>query len=277
MGPFLPGIIHIPAPYCYRCSLGLTYPHCKLQCAKIIEDIINFSTSREVAAFIAEPILGVGGIVPPPMEYFTEVKKILDKYEVLLILDEVQTGLGRTGKMWGCQTYNVKPDVITIAKALGNGWPIAAVVASDPIGNSFEKGDHFSTWGGNPVMCTAASATIDYIVDHKLWENARDVGSLLLKQLAELEENYEIVGEVRGKGLMVGIEIVKEKKSKEPALEECKEIRKLCHDNGLIVGVGGLWSNVLRIQPPLTIKEEHVEQGIDILEMAVSTVNKQFK
>lgn len=271
MGPYLSGIVHVPAPYCYRCSLGLEYPACGLQCAKIIEDIINFGTCRDVAAFMAEPIMGIGGKITPPDDYFQKVKQILDKYGIALILDEVQTGLGRTGKMWGAETYNVQPDIVTLAKALGNGWPIAAVIASKPIGDSFETGDHFSTWGANPVMCAAASASIDYITENRLWENAAKMGDLLLKRLKECEK-YNMIGEVRGKGLMIGVEIVKNKKSKEPGVDECKKLRKACSDNGLIVGSGGFWSNVIRIQPPLTIKKHHVEEGAEIFEKAVKKV-----
>jgi len=275
MSPYAPGAVHVPAPYCFRCSLGLKYPQCGIQCAKMIEDIINFGSSRDVAAYIAEPILGVGGIVTPPDEYFQEVKKVLDKYGILLILDEVQTGLGRTGKLWGAEAYKVKPDLITLAKALGNGWPISAVVASGQIGDSFEPGDHFSTWGANPVMCAAAGATIDYIVENKLWENAEKTGTLLLRRLKEMESEHEIVGEARGKGLMLGVEIVKNKKTKEPISDKCKEIRKLCADYGLVLGIGGFWANVIRIQPPLTIREEHVDKAMEAFEKAVKEVEKQ--
>jgi len=276
MSPYAPGAVHVPAPYCYRCSLGYEYPQCHVQCAKMIEDIINFGSMRDVAAYLAEPILGVGGIVTPPDEYFQEVKKILDKYGILLILDEVQTGFGRTGKLWGAEAYKVKPDVITLAKGLGNGWPISAVVASGQIGDSFEPGDHFSTWGANPVMCAAAEATIDYIMENRLWKNAEKTGTLLMKRLKEMESEQEIVGEARGKGLMVGVEIVKNKKTKEPSSDKCKEIRKLCADYGLIVGIGGFWTNVIRIQPPLTIKVEHVDEAMEVLEKAVKEVEKQI-
>jgi 4-aminobutyrate aminotransferase/(S)-3-amino-2-methylpropionate transaminase len=277
MGPWLPGVIHIPAPYCYRCSLNLKYPDCQLQCAKMIEHIINFSTSRNVAALVIEPILGVGGIVVPPEGYFQEVKRVLDKHRILLVLDEVQTGFGRTGKMWAAETYKVQPDVMTLAKALGNGWPIAAVVASDPIENSLEVGDHFSTWGASPVMCAAALATIDFIVEHKLWKNAAKMGNLMLTRLKELESTYNIIGEARGKGMMIAIEIVKNQTSKEPAVDECKAIRSICANSGLIIGVGGFWSNVIRIQPPLTIGEENVEEGLNILEEAIRGVDQQAR
>jgi 4-aminobutyrate aminotransferase-like enzyme len=269
MGPWLPGVVHAPAPYCYRCSLGDEYPGCGLQCAKMVEDTINFATSRDVAAFVAEPILGVGGIVTPPDGYFREVKRVLDAHGVLLVLDEVQTGLGRTGRLWGSESYQVTPDVITLAKALGNGWPIAAVVAADPIGDAFEPGDHFSTWGAHPVMCAAAKASLDVIVERRLWDNAARRGEQLRRGLEELRDGCDVIGEVRGKGLMIGVEIVETRATKAPSVERCSAIRAWCARRGLIVGQGGFWSNVLRIQPPLTIGPEHVEAGLRVLSAAV--------
>jgi 4-aminobutyrate aminotransferase-like enzyme len=243
----------------------------------MIEDIITFSTSGDVAAFIAEPILGVGGIVTPPDDYFKEVKKILERHGILLILDEVQTGFGRTGRMWGAEIYEVQPDMITLAKSLGNGWPISAVVASDPVGDSLKHGDHFSTWGAHPVMCAAANATIDYIVENRLWENAAKMGREFLKWLREIKDNCSIIGEVRGKGLMLGVEIVKAKESKDSAVEECKMLRRLCADKGLLVGVGGFWSNVIRIQPPLTIRKENIDEGMEVFEKAARSVEEKLR
>jgi 4-aminobutyrate aminotransferase-like enzyme len=238
----------------------------------MIRDIVAFSTSGDVAAFLAEPILGVGGIVTPPDDYFREVKRLLDEEAILMVLDEVQTGLGRTGKMWGAETYDVQPDVITLAKALGNGWPISAVLARNPIGDAFMPGDHFSTWGGNPVMSAAACAALDYLLEHRLWENAAKMGTKMLDRLREIEHTHEIIGEVRGKGLMIGVEVVQTKASKTPAPEKCKLIRQRCAENGLIVGAGGFWSNVIRIQPPLTISNDAVDAGVAIFKKAVKTV-----
>lgn len=274
MGPWLPGIVHVPTPYCYRCSLGLEYPDCNLQCVTMIHDIIDFSTSSDVGAFLAEPILGVGGIVTPPDDYFREVKNLLDEEGILLVLDEVQTGFGRTGKMWGAETYDVQPDVITLAKALGNGWPISAVLAKNPIGDAFMPGDHFSTWGGNPVMSAAALASLDYLLEQRLWVNAAKMGTKMINLLREIEPTYEIIGEVRGKGLMIGVEIVQTKTSKTPAPDKCKLIRQHCADKGLIVGAGGFWSNVIRIQPPLTISTDNVDVGVNIFEDAIKAVAK---
>jgi 4-aminobutyrate aminotransferase/(S)-3-amino-2-methylpropionate transaminase len=270
IGPSAPGVYYAPYPYCYRCPLGLEYPGCNIQCAKMVESIINFSTSRDVAGLIAEVIQGVGGIVTPPDEYFQELKKVLDKYDIPLILDEVQTRLGITGKMWGSETYNVEPDVITTAKAVANGWPFGVTLAEKEIADSLEAGDHYSTFGGNPVMCAAAIATIDYIIENRLWENVEKMGALLMKGLKEMESKYEIVGETRGRGLMIGVEIVKDKRTKEPGIEESGHIRRLCADYGLIIGAGGWWKNVIRIQPPMTVRQEHIGQALDILESAIA-------
>jgi len=273
LGPYAAGAIQVPAPYCYRCVLGLVYPECGLQCAKMIEAFIEHGTQGDVAAFFAEPISGVGGIVTPPQDYFKEVKKILDRHGILLALDEVQTGLGRTGKLWGSETFEVRPDIVTLAKALGNGYPIAAVLAAPNLTDALKPGDHYSTWGANPVMCAAASATLDYITENRLWENADRIGQLILRGLRELEEHYGLIGDVRGRGLMIGVEIVKDKKSKEPGPEECAALRRSCADKGLIVGTGGWYRNVIRVQPPLVIKEEHVDEGLKAFEEALKVVD----
>jgi 4-aminobutyrate aminotransferase-like enzyme len=269
LGPSISGIHYAPTPYCYRCGLGLEYPACKLQCAKMIEDIINFSTSRDVAAFMAETIQGVGGKVTPPDDYFQEVKKILDKYQILFILDEVQTRLGQTGKLWGAETYGIVPDVITTAKAIANGWPMSLVIAKADVADSLELGDHYTTFGANPVMCAAASVTIDCVVQDRLWEKAERLGGMTMKRLNEMKEKYEIIGDVRGKGMMIGVELVKSKKTKEPATDLAKKIREQCTKHGLIVGLGGWWNNVIRIQPPLSVKEEHINEALEIFEKVV--------
>ncbi len=274
LGPSVPGMYYAPAPYCYRCPLGLSYPGCDTACVTFVESMINHSTSRDVAGFIAEPIQGVGGIVTPPDDYFSRLKQILDKYAIPLILDEVQTRLGMTGKLWGAQAFNVEPDVITTAKAIANGWPLSVVVAKTDVADSLQAGDHYSTYGGNPVMCAAALATIDYIFEHRLWENAQAMGARLMAGLRQIQEASGIVGEVRGKGLMIGVEIVSDKQSRAPSAKMAGAIRSLCADYGVIVGLGGWWKNVIRIQPPMTIREEHVEEGLSKFAKAVSEVEK---
>jgi len=272
LGPYMAGAIQVPAPYCYRCPLGLESLECGLQCAKMVETFIEHATQGDVAAFFAEPISGVGGIVVPPRDYFKDVKKVLDRQGVLLALDEIQTGLGRTGKLWGAEAFEVQPDIMTLAKALGNGYPIAAVLAKSSLADALEPGDHYSTWGANPVMCAAASATLDYVMENRLWENADRMGQRMLRGLRELER-YDVVGDVRGMGLMIGVEIVKDKRTKEPDPEECFALRKACADKGLILGAGGWYRNVIRIQPPLVIGEEHVNEGLKIFEDALRDVD----
>ena len=273
LGPYAAGAIQVPAPYCYRCCLGLEYPECGLQCAKMVGSFIEQATQGDVAAFFAEPISGVGGIIVPPDDYFKEVKRILDRYGVCLALDEVQTGLGRAGRLWGAEVYDAEPDLVTLAKALGNGYPIAAVLAKNRLADSLEAGDHFTTWGANPVMCAAALATVNYIVDNRLWENAERTGRLLLQGLKDLESRFELIGEARGKGLMIGVEVVKDKRTREPAPQACTAIRRLCAERGLIVGAGGWYRNVIRIQPPLVITTDHVSQALEVFEGAVKAVS----
>ena len=274
LGPYASGAIQVPAPYCYRCPLGLEHPQCGLQCAEMMEAFIEHATQGDVAVFFAELVSGVGGIVVPPQDYFKKVKKILDRYDILLALDEVQTGLGRTGRLWGSEIYGVQPDIMTLAKALGNGYPIAAVLAKPELADALEPGDHYSTWGANPVMCAAASATLDYIMENRLWENAERMGDNMLRRLKELEKSYDIVGDVRGQGLMIGVEIVKDKGTKEPGTEECSTLRRRCAERGLIVGAGGWYRNVIRVQPPLIIGEEHVDEGLSVFEEALRDTQK---
>lgn len=275
MGPYLGGVAFAPAPYCYRCPLGLEYPKCGIQCAKMVSDVISFSTSGGVAAFIAEPIMGEGGIIVPPPEYFTEVKKILDKNDILYIADEVQSGFGRTGRMFGFQHYGARPDIVCMAKAIADGFPLGACTAREEIGKSFEPGDHLSTFGGNPVSCAAALANIDFIRKEKLPEKAAEDGEYALRKLNQLAKDCDLIGEVRGKGLMIGIELVKDRDSKTPASEEAGKIRDMCREKGVLIGHGGVKSNVIRIQPPLVIAREQLDLILNTVEQSIDAVTKQ--
>jgi len=274
MGPYLSGVSFAPPPYCYRCFLGQEYPGCGLQCAKMIEDLINYSSSNSVAAFIAEPILGEGGIIVPPKEYFRKVEKILDKYGILFVDDEVQTGFARTGKMFGIEHYSVDPDIITTAKGIADGFPLGACTAREDIGNAFEPGDHLSTFGGNPVSCAAALANIEFILKEKLPEQTADKGRHLTKQLNELKEKYNLIGEIRGKGLLIGVELVKDQKKKTPAAEETAKIRDMCREKGVLLGHGGVKGNVLRIQPPLVIDGQQMNKVVQALDESFKAVKK---
>src|SRR5215813_15628943 len=218
------GIVHALNPYCYRCPLGKTYPDCGVACAKDVEAVIQTTTSGQIAAFIAEPIQGVGGFITPPKEYFKIVFKIVKQYGALFITDEVQTGWGRTGKKWfGIEQWEVLPDMITSAKGMANGVPIGLTVTTPEIARSFQ-GANIATFGGNPVTSVAAKATIELIEEENLLENAHVVGNYFRSKLEELQQKHTLIGDVRGMGLMQALELVKDRKTKEPALEATTQV-----------------------------------------------------
>jgi len=227
IGPYLSGVSFAYPPYCYRCPFEKEYPDCDLLCARTVRDVIEYCTSKGVAAFIAEPVMGEGGIIPPPPEYFKIVKEILDDYGILFIADEVQSGFGRTGKLFAIEHYDVEPDIMTLAKGIADGFPISACVTRVDIGNSFEPGDHLSTFGGNPVSAAAALANIDIMLRDNLPKKAAEKEEYIMKRLEEMKERYVIIGDVRGKGLMIGIELVKDREKKTPAKEETRRVRDL--------------------------------------------------
>jgi len=263
----VPGVHHIANAYCYRCPFGLTYPSCDLKCAKDAEEAIQTMTSQgRVAAFLAEPIQGVGGFIVPPKEYFKEIVGIIRKYGGLFISDEVQTGWGRTGgKMFGIEHWGVDPDIMTFAKGMANGVPIGATIATPEVADSM-KGNTISTFGGNPVTCTAARATIEVIEEDNLVENARVMGARLREGLNALKDKYPVIGDVRGMGLMQGMELVGEKK--QPDAESAKRLMELTKINGLLVGKGGTYGNVLRVAPPLNVNKDQIDQALKVLDQS---------
>jgi 4-aminobutyrate aminotransferase len=262
------------APYCYRCPLGLAYPDCGVACAEDLRNVIETTTTGEPAAMIAEPIQGVGGFVTPPSEYFGIVKGILDEFGIPFISDEVQTGFGRTGDtFWGIDGYNVQPDAIVCAKGLGNGMAIGAVVGRADMVDSL-RANSISTFGGNPLATTYALANLDHIEENGLQHNARRVGKYLYEGLKELEDRYDVVGEVRGKGLMIGVEMVKDGESKAPHADGANRAMEACKERGLLVGRGGLYGNVLRISPPLVITEEDAARAIETLDVAFGEIQR---
>ena len=271
-GPYMAGCTFLPTPYCYRCFFELEYPKCHLRCARALEDIIRFNTYDSVAAFIAEPVQGEGGIIVPPDDYFVEIDKILKKHGILLLIDEVQSGFGRTGKMFGIEHYGVEPDIMTMAKGIAAGFPLSAFIAREEIADSFKPGDHLSTFGGNPVSCAAAVANIAYLQGEKVVENSAKKGVWLKGKFEELKDKHSRIGEVRGKGLMIGIELVNDRTSKTPASEEAKKVRDYCLSQGLLIGLGGVFNNVLRFQPPLVIGQDQLEQAVTILDRALGQV-----
>jgi 4-aminobutyrate aminotransferase-like enzyme len=269
-----PAIRHAMAPYCYRCPLKLKPENCGTACAQDVEEVIKTTTSGRPAAFIGEPILGVGGFITPPREYWPIVADTVKRHEGVFISDEVQTGWGRTGGKWfGIEQYGVKPDIIVAAKSLGNGHPIGATVVRAPIADSF-KGLTIATFGGNPVTMAAAKAVVDAIAADRLMDNAATVGGHLRSRLDAFTEKHETVGEVRGMGLMQGIELVKDKQSKDPAPNVAAATMEAAKDRGLIIGKGGLYGNVLRISPALNVTREDADQAADIIDQALAEGSK---
>lgn len=264
------GIHFAPNAYCYRCPLGKKYPECDLACANAVEDVIKYSTSGNVAAYIAEPIQGNAGIITPPPGYFKRVKEILDQHHILLIVDEVQTGFGRTGKMFGIENYGIVPDIMSVAKALGNGTPISAFIASAKVADTYTK-PGASTLGGNPVSSAAALATLDYLESHQLKENAIARGAQLRAGLEELQKKHPIIGDIRGLGLMLGAEFVHPDKS--PAADELDVVLEEMKDRGFIIGKNGLERNVMAFQPPLVISEENINLILNHLEDVLTKLN----
>lgn len=266
------GVVHAMNPYCYRCPLGKTYPDCGVACASDVEQVIQTSTSGQIAAFLAEPIQGVGGFITPPKEYFKIVFKIVKSYGGLFIADEVQTAWGRTGKRWfGIEHWEVTPDIITSAKGLANGAPVGVTMTSPEIAASF-KGLQISTFGGNPVTSVAAKATIDLIEEDRLMDNADTVGSYYRAGLEVLKEKFDCIGDVRGMGLMQAIELVKDRQTKEPAPEITNQFMEECRTRGLLVGKGGLYGNVVRTSPPLNISTADVDEALGAMDQALAAV-----
>ncbi|MBZ5551446.1 MAG: aspartate aminotransferase family protein [Acidobacteriia bacterium] len=269
-----PGIVHAVNAYCYRCPFGLTYPSCEVKCAQDMEETIRTTTSGKIAAFIAEPIQGVGGFITPPKEYFKIATDIVRKYGGLFISDEVQTAWGRTGGKWfGIEHWGVEPDLITSAKGLGNGAPVGVTIAKPQIADSL-KGLTISTFGGNPITMTQAKAVLDFIEENKLKENCTVVGAHLRDRLLELQKKYPMIGEVRGMGLLQGLELVRDPKTKEPATKEIGALMERTRENGILVGKGGLYGNALRISPPMNIGKSDVDDFIKALDKSFSEIQR---
>ncbi len=267
------GVHHTHAGYCYRCPYGLTYPSCELKCAKDIKNVIQFETSGELACFIGEPMQGVGGVVTPPKEYYKIVYDIVRQHGGLCIADEVQGGFGRSGEhYWSHQCWDVVPDIVTMAKGLGNGVPIAAMTTTVSISEAMKKRLHINTFGGNAVSMTQGLATLEVIDEEGIQENARKVGGYLKEALLDLQEKHELIGEVRGLGLMLGVELVKDRETKEPASKETADVMERMKKRSVLVGKGGLWGNTLRIKPPMCITKDDVDYLLAMLDESLGEV-----
>jgi 4-aminobutyrate aminotransferase len=271
-GPYGPGVAFAPAPYAYRSQWPHDPEECGRQCARAIDEVVRFATSNDVAAFIAEPVMGEGGIVVPPPNYFKEVKKVLDQYGILFIADEVQSGFARTGKMFAVEYYGVEPDILVTAKGIADGFPLSAFTTRPEIAAAYKPGDHLSTFGGNPISCAAALANIEFIEKENLPARATETGNYVMAKLRELQKQNPVIGEVRGLGLMIGVELVKDEKPT-PASAEAEAIRDSLLRQGVLVGVGGVYGNVVRFQPPLIITRQQIDRALGAFAIALQEVS----
>ncbi len=266
-----PGIHHTHAGYCYRCPYGLEYPSCDVKCARDIEDVIKYQTPGEVACFIGEPIQGVGGAVTPPKEYFQIVYDIVRRHGGICIADEVQGGFGRTGThYWAHQNWGVVPDGITMAKGIGNGIPLGAFTTTPEISEAMTRRVHFNTFGGNPISMTQGLATLEVIDEEGLQQNALEVGEYLKDRLLELQDKHHAIGEVRGMGLMLGVELVVDRDTKEPAGTLTAEVLEAAKHRGVLLGKGGLYGNTLRIKPPMCITKDDADYLVATLDACLT-------
>ncbi len=262
-----------PAPYCYRCPFGKTPDGCALECAKQVEETILTTTHGKIAGFIAEPVMGVGGFIDPPKEYFDKVAEIVHKYGGKYISDEVQTGAGRCGgDFLVTKTLGIQADIVTMAKGFGNGAAIGAAVMKDEVAEPLAGKMYFNTFAGDPYQTMQALTTMEIIEEETLVENANKMGAYMREGLESLMKKHEIIGDVRGRGLLMGIELVKDRKTKDYATAECNRLMEETRKRGLLIGKGGLFGNVVRLAPPISISREQVDTVIRILDESLTAV-----
>ena len=266
------GVKHGHPGYCYRCPFGLTYPSCDVRCAQDLEELILTETTGQPAAFLAEPIQGVGGFITPPKEYFQIAVGIVRKYGGLFICDEVQTGFGRTGGKWfGIEHWGVEPDIMTFAKGIANGMPVGATIATDEVANSLD-GLSISTFGGNPISMAATEATLEVMEREDIPARAERLGNRLRDKLNAMKDKYPFIGDVRGMGLMLALELVEDRKTKEPSSAKAAALMEAAKNDGLLLGKGGRWGNVIRIAPPMLISETDIDEGAAQLDRALASI-----
>ncbi len=271
--PFPSDVYRIPYAYCYRCSYSLKYPSCDVYCAQHLEDTFKrVVASEDVAAVIAEPVLGEGGFVVPPPEFYRILIDICQKHGVLFIADEVQSGFGRTGKLFASEHYGIEPDILVSAKSIGGGLPLAAITGRAEIMDAPGPGGLGGTFAGNPVSCAAALAVLDLFDREDLLSRADRIGGRFQKRAKEWQKRWPMIGEVRGLGGMQAMELVKSAETREPAAEETKEISRYCYEHGLITITAGSYGNVIRILVPLVVNDDQVDEGMDVLEAALQSV-----
>ena len=273
-GPFAPEVYRLPYAYCYRCAYSLTYPACKLRCATpALEDFFKRHIAAEsVAAVIVEPVLGEGGFVVPPPEFFEELQDVCRRHDIVLIADEVQTGLGRTGTLFACEQFGIEPDILVTAKSLGAGLPICSITGRAEIMDQPVAGGLGGTFGGNPLACRAALAVLDKIGRENLCARAKAIGQKVIDRFGEFERRFQIIGDVRGLGAMCALELVKDRNTKEPALGATEQFTKGALQKGLITITAGTFSNVIRTLMPLVITDAELDEGLKVMEQTLHEI-----
>jgi 4-aminobutyrate aminotransferase/(S)-3-amino-2-methylpropionate transaminase len=281
--PFAPGVYHVPFPYAFRCPEPSCRHNggtaaCPIESGEALERVLESEVPAEqVAAIIVEPVQGEGGFIVAPKDFLRRLREICDREGIVLIVDEVQTGFGRTGRMFAVEHAGIEPDILVLAKSLGAGMPIAAVVGKAEIMDAPIPGSIGGTFGGNPVACRAALAVLDIFEGGRLVERAQEIGSVISGRFRQMQDAYSLIGEVRGLGAMVAMELVRDRETKEPAREEASEVIHRCHQAGLIIIKAGLYDNVVRVLVPLVVTDEQLQEGLDILEEALASVERSSR
>lgn len=266
--PLMSDVVYLPYAYCYRCPHGQEYPSCELQCIEYFRYVLDtVAYPEDVAAFFVEPIQAHGGVVVPPQGYLEGVREICDEHRIVLVDDEVATGLGRTGKMFGIEHWNIQPDIVFMGKSLGSELPLGAVMGRREIMEAYGGETEFA------IPCAVAIATIEVILEEKLMENASRMGDYITRRLEKLQGAHEIIGDIRGKGLLIGLELVKHRESKKPATKEAEAVLVKAYGNGLLMLLGGTYRQTLRLTPPLNITREQVDEAVDILERTLEDLH----
>lgn len=273
IGPLVPGVHHVPFADCYRCAFGLSRGHCNLECVAYLKMLFETAVpAEEVAALFVEPIQGDAGMIVPPDEFLPALKQLCEQYGILFVAEEVQSGMGRTGKWFACEHWGIEPDMILLGKSLASGMPLSAIVARDELMSQWKAPGHLFTLHGNPVCCAAASANIDVIREENLVERAAALGEYIMNRLIALQDEFELIGDVRGKGLMIGLDLVKDRQTKEHAYKEAAKVCLRCYEKGLLLPF--LSQSVFRVEPPLVITDEQVEQSLEIIADSIREVQE---
>jgi 4-aminobutyrate aminotransferase/(S)-3-amino-2-methylpropionate transaminase len=274
-GPFAPEVYRMPFAYCYRCPLKLTYPSCDVTCADLLNDfLVSHVAAEATAAVIVEPVQGEGGFIVPPKAYIQKIKKICEANQILFIADEIQTGMGRTGKLFGMEHFDVVADLTTVAKSLAAGMPLSAVVGRKEIMDAVHASGIGGTYGGNPVACAAALAVMEVFEEEDLLDRAKALGTRLKMHLDQFKDEYELVGDVRGLGPMMAMELVTDRETRTPATDEAKALVKYCFDQGLLILVCGSYGNVIRLLMPLVIGEDQLSKGLEIINDGLAAISQ---